>query len=63
LPVEEVLAGFTSPSTIRFSSVALHRSGLLPRSASYRRGPLAHVFGLQRAELAGRNGIGAPLRC
>jgi hypothetical protein len=62
-PTEEVLAGFSSSSTIRFSGVALHRSRLFPQSASYRRGPLVRVFGLRCAELAGRNGIGAPLRC
>jgi hypothetical protein len=63
LPIEEVLAGFSSPSTPRFSSSALHRSGLLPRAASCRRGPHYRVIGLQFAELDGRNGIGAPLRC
>ena len=63
LPVEEQIAGFSSPSTIRFSSAALHRSNLLPRAASYRRGPNYRVIGPRCAELAGRNGIGAPLRC
>jgi len=63
LPVEEVLAGSSSPSTIRFSNAALHRSSLLPQAASCRRGLSCRVHGLRSAEVAGRNGIGAPLRC
>jgi len=63
LPVEEQVAGFSSPSTIRFSSAALHRSNLLPQAATCQRGPHHCMIGLRCAELAGRNGIGAPLRC
>jgi len=63
LPVEEQIASFSSPSTIRFSSAALHRSNFLPQASSCQRGPHYRLIGPRRAELAGRNGIGAPLRC
>jgi hypothetical protein len=63
LPIEEVLAGFASQSTIRFFSAALHRSSLPPQAASSEGGPHYRFLGIRRAELAGRNGFGAPLRC
>jgi hypothetical protein len=63
LPVEEQIAGLSSLSTIRFSIAGLHRGNILPHAASCRRSINNGVLGLRSAELEGRNGIGAPLRC
>ena len=63
LPIEEELADFSSPSTIRFSSAVMHRGSLVPQAASCQRGPYFRLIGPRCAELAGRNGFGAPLRC